>query len=100
MTERVVVFQRLVQRDMHDVLRYYTEEAGEIVADRFFQTFLRIVEHARMNPEFHHRVSPLLRRADVPGFPYHFLYRETGHGIRILVLRHDRRHPSFGLRRQ
>ncbi len=71
-----LVFQKFVQRDMDDILRYYADEAGEIVADRFFQTFLMVVDHALFNPG-HHRVSACLRRADVPGFPYLFLYREV-----------------------
>jgi len=95
-----LVFQKFVQRDMDEILRYYADEAGEIVADRFFQTFLMVVDHALFNPSHHHRVSACLRRANVPGFPYHFLYRETSSGIRVLVLRHDRRHPSFGMRRK
>ncbi len=98
--EPKVIFQRLVQRDMDDVLRYYSGEAGEVIADRFFQTFLQVVDHARLNPGHFHLVSPHLRRADIPGFPYHFLYRIADNGIRVLVLRHDRRHPSFGLRRK
>ena len=98
--ERRLVFQRLVQRDMNEILRYYQNEAGEEVADRFYQTFLLVVERALGNPEFFHPVSDLLRRAPIPGFPYHFLYRGISHGIRILVLRHDQRHPSFGLGRK
>jgi plasmid stabilization system protein ParE len=98
--EPQVIFQRLVQRDMDDVIRYYREEAGDVVADRFFETFLQCVDRALHSPEFYHRVSPILRRTDIPGFPYHFLYRMTDRGIRVLVLRHDRRHPSFGLRRK
>jgi plasmid stabilization system protein ParE len=100
MNERRVIFHRLVQRDMNDVLHYYTKEAGEIVADRFFQTFLQVVERVISSPEYFHPVSPVLRRADITGFPYHFLYRVADDSVRILVLRHDRRHPSFGLRRK
>lgn len=33
-------------------------------------------------------------------FPYHFLYEEDQRKIRFLVLRHDKRHPNFGLRRR
>jgi len=98
--ERALIFQRLVQRDMNEILRYYLNEAGEVVADRFYQTFLQVADQALRNPEYFHPVSELLRRAAVPGFPYHFLYRSTNKGIRILVLRHDQRHPSFGLRRK
>jgi plasmid stabilization system protein ParE len=97
--ERQLVFQRLVQRDMNEILRYYLDEAGEEVAGRFYHAFLQVADHALRNPEYYHPASDLLRRAPITGFPYHFLYRSTSHGIRILVLRHDRRHPSFGLRR-
>lgn len=95
-----VIFHRLVQRDMSGILNYYTEEAPASVGDRFFQSFLEVVDKAVHNPKIFHPISAALRRADIPGFPYHFLYRETGQGIRILVLRHDRRHPGYGLNRR
>ena len=95
-----VVFHRLVQRDMDDILRYYKAEASESVADRFYLAFLSLVDQALENPRLFHPATSVLRRANIPGFPYHFLYRETEFGIRVLVLRHDRRHPSYGLKRQ
>jgi plasmid stabilization system protein ParE len=95
-----VVFHRLVQRDMDGILQYYKVEASESVADRFYLAFLSLVEQALENPKRFHPTSSVLRRANIAGFPYHFLYRETEFGIRVLVLRHDRRHPSFGLKRQ
>ena len=95
-----VIFHRLVQRDMDGILRYYREEASISVADRFFETFICFVERALANPKGFHPAPEELHRANLPGFPYHFLYREMPHGIRVLVLRHDRRHPSFGLKRQ
>jgi plasmid stabilization system protein ParE len=98
--ERRVVFHRLVQRDMDGILRYYREEASVSVADRFFETFLLFIGKAGENPMGFPPASDSLRRANLPGFPYHFLYREIPGGIRVLVLRHDRRHPTFGLKRQ
>lgn len=97
--EREIIFRRLVQRDMDAILRYYREEAISSVADRFFETFLHLSEKALEAPRIFHPASGILRRANHPGFPYHFLFRETPSGIRVLVLRHDRRHPSFGLNR-
>jgi plasmid stabilization system protein ParE len=76
-----VIFHRLVQRDMSGILSYYTEEVPASIADRFFKTFLEVVERALHNPRIFHPISSVLRRADIPGFPYHFLYRETTHGI-------------------
>lgn len=96
---RELIFHRLVHRDMDAILRYYREEATSSIADRFFETFLHLAEKARETPRLFHPVSGILRRANLPGFPYHFLFRETQSGIRVLVWRHDRRHPSFGLNR-
>jgi plasmid stabilization system protein ParE len=94
-----VIFHRLVQRDMDGVLRYYRDEASESVADRFFGAFLETVDKALANPQEFYFANSVYRRANIPRFPYHFLYRETSYGIRVLVLRHDRRHPDYGLRR-
>lgn len=97
--ESRVIFHRLVQRDMDEILKYYKDEASISVADRFFETFLLTVDHARSEPRGFHFANSIYRRANIPDFPYHFLYREISTGIRILVLRHDRRHPSFGMQR-
>ena len=95
-----VVFHRLVQRDMTRIRRYYSDEAGPELADRFYLRFLELVDRALSDPQRYHPVQDVLRRANISGFPYHFLYRETANGIRVLVLRHDKRHPSFGLGRK
>jgi plasmid stabilization system protein ParE len=84
---------------MREILRYYQDEASGQVADRFFQTFIQLVERAAGNPTQFHAITPILRRADLPDFPYHFLYRPTSTGIRVLVLRHNKRHPTHGLKR-
>ena len=98
--EPEVIFHRLVQRYMNGARRFYTEEANLEVADRFYLRFLGIVEKALADPKRYHPVHDHLRRANISGFPYHFLYRVTATGIRVLVLRHHKRHPSFGLRRK
>ena len=95
-----VIFHRLVQQDMNDVRQYYIDEVGERLADRFYEAFLSVVDRAGANPKYFHEFRPPLRRANIPKFPYHFLFRETLNGIRILVLRHDKRHPSYGLSRK
>ncbi len=97
-----IIFHRLVQKDMNGIRQYYCKEGGEELADRFFDAFLRKVRNAAANPRLYHcnKYAPELRRTDVSGFPYHFLYRETSKGIRVLVLRHDNRHWHLGLERK
>jgi len=41
-----------------------------------------------------------LRRANLKRFPYHFLFRVVGDCVRILVVRHHRRHPEYGVERE
>lgn len=84
---------------MEVILTYYGQEAGLGVADRFFDAFLRTVEKALRTPKTYPPISGTYRRANIPRFPYHILYRETDQGIRVLVLRHHRRHPKDGLGR-
>jgi len=97
--ESEVIFHRLVQRDTNGILRYYTEEVGRQLADRFFRAFIVTVERAQKNPNRYHPIRGVIRRANISGFPYHFLYRKMSNGIRVLVLRHDKRHPNFGINR-
>ena len=40
-----------------------------------------------------------LRRVNLDRFPYHFLFRIHGDTVRILVVRHHRRHPLYGRQR-
>ena len=72
-----VIFHKLVQRDVSGVLRYYSDEADEALADRFYDAFLHTVEQALSNPQYFHFLRDPVRRANIPKFPYHFLYRET-----------------------
>ena len=50
-------------------------------------------------PRYFHFDRSGLRRCNLDRFPYHFLYDIRGEHIRIWVLRHNRRHPDFGLKR-
>lgn len=98
----MVIFHPLIRRDLSGILDYYAEEGGEALADRFFDAFLRCTNQADEYPTRNHLVAAgsIFRRAGIPGFPYHFLYREMPYGIRISVLRHDKRRPNFGARRR
>ena len=96
-----VIFHRLIQSDLKAALSYYDAEGGSKLGDRFFEdaeaTVARVIHHPR---GFHYIEENLRRRASLSSFPYHFIYEETAGHIRFLVLRHDKRHPKFGLRRR
>lgn len=95
-----LVFHRLVQHDLDAVLGYYEAEGGPPLADRFFGELEAMLAEIEAHPTQFHPAANGLRRANLAGFPYHVLFRERTAGVRVLVLRHNRRHPSFGLQRR
>ena len=96
-----LIFHRLVQKDLRTVLGYYEEEGGALLADRFFEELDALVTAVAREPRrFHPASIDGLRRANMANFPYHLLFRESPAGVRVLVLRHHRRHPNYGIARK
>jgi len=93
-------YHRLAVRDVRQILDHYETEAGDGLADRFFETLLAVLEKARASRLCYPPLGLRLRRANLPGFPYHVLYEETASVVKVLVVRHHRRHPNYGLRRK
>ena len=94
-----VIYHRGVQQDVSAVLAYYDQAAGSELGDAFFTELMAHVEFARMQPTRFHPVEGDLRRVNLDRFPYHFLFRIHGDTMRVLVVRHHRRHPRYGTRR-
>ena len=92
-------FHRLVQRDVQSILRYYSDKAGEKLANEFYSELMHFVARIAENPERFHFDKSGLRCANLERFPYHALYRVRRDAILILVVRHNKRHPSFGIKR-
>ncbi len=97
---REVFFHRLVNRDLRDALDYYEGKGGSKLGDKFYLEAEIAVAEIEANPTGHHFSDGGLRRVALDSFPYHFLYEVDSRYIWIPVLRHDRRHPRFGLTRK
>lgn len=93
-----VRFHRRVQADVDEILRKYNEISRQLGED-FFAEFQIGIGKVVENPRRFHFDRSGLRRCNLDRFPYHFLYDIHGEHIRIWVLRHERRHPNFGLER-
>lgn len=96
----VVIYHRRLQKDIRSALTFYEDAGGRKLGDLFFAEAEEAVARVIQNPKGFHLATPKLRRASFESFPYHFLYEEDRGKIRFLVLRHDKRHPNFGLRRK
>ncbi len=92
-----------VYNDLRKILEYYDEAADCNVATDFYDEFRHSADLAAMTPKSYsvYLDSPeKIRRVNFRRYPYHFLFRQIDKNtIRILVVRHDHRHPSYGLDR-
>lgn len=95
-----VVYHRLIVRDFRVALDYYESEGGTKLADRFFAEVEEAVAKIISYPKGNHFSAGGYRRKALRSFPYHILYDVDAFGIWVGILRHDRRHPSYGMRRK
>jgi plasmid stabilization system protein ParE len=91
---------REAQSDLAVALRYYRVQAGVGVAARFLNEFERVARLLESNPGLGTPTAEGRRCYPLAVFPYSVLYRQIETGIRILVVRHQRRDPEFGERRR
>jgi toxin ParE1/3/4 len=94
-----LAYHPLVQRDVSGILRHY-DGISPRLGDEFWAELLRLTALVAAQPERFHLANRGLRRADMRRFPYHLLFRERPDGIRVIVVRHHRRHPSYGTGRR
>ena len=97
-----LTFHPLVQKDLNEILAYYEQEASPEVADRFEAEFRDALAAIKQSPRHfpYYLKQRCYRRFALPTFPHLILFRETPISIRIMVLKHVKRAPGFGLRRR
>ena len=88
-----------VYSDLLEIMQYYDREAGREIAAEFYAEFRQQVEAAGERP-YSFPESGRFRRVNLRTFPHHFLFELVeGRTVRILIVKHNRRHPDFGLDR-
>ena len=88
-----------VSSDVQAIMEYYRRVAGPALADESYCELRQLILQAAERPGSFAVRERDLRRANLPRFPYHFLFRAVGETVRVLVVRHHRKRPSFGSRR-
>ena len=96
--EMQIRYHRRVQIDLNSALRYY-DDISDTLADDFYIEFMAGIAKVLENPKISHFDSTGLRRCNFERFPFHFLYDHRLGYIRVWVLRHDKRKPTFGTKR-
>ena len=93
-------FNQRVSNDLKGIIAFYEQESGVHLAEEFQADSILCLDQILRNPTQSHFFVNDLRRANLKRFPYHFLYRIKSTSVRILVIRHNHRHPDFGINRQ
>ncbi len=91
-------FHSAVRSDFNGALDYYEAQGGSHLAERFeaeFRACLMAVKAGPTRFPFYQK-SDRFRRVRLRSFPYLIVYRVVTNVIRVVVLKHERRHPHFG----
>ena len=92
-----VIFHPLVQRDVEEAFSYY-RRISERLSDEFRDELRTTIAHIAENPEASHE-SHGFRRTNLKRFPYHILYEISAARVRVMLVRHNKRNPQYGLSR-
>ena len=95
-----LVLQPKVYSDIDEIMGYYERVATPGLGEEFCTELRYFVTLVADKPRSFSIRSVIYGEANLRRFPYHFLFRVVGHEVRILVVRHHHRHPSFGSSRR
>ena len=94
-----VEYHPKVGQDVAEALSFY-DGVSHRLGDEFTAELRRVTALATAQPGRFHFIKPGVHRANLKRFPYHFIYRKVAEGIRVTLVRHNRRHPGFGMERE
>jgi len=96
----IVQYHPLTVSDLNRAVSYYNRQRLGL-GDNFRVEVYAALERIRLNPLQFAIVDRDIRRVFMHRFPYSILFRVVNEDtVRVLVIRHHRRHPRFGLRRR
>jgi hypothetical protein len=94
-----VQYHPAAEQDVSEALQRY-DSVSQKLGEEFRAELQRVVSLAERDPGRFHLVKPGLHRANLIRCPYHFIYSEITKGIRVILVRHHRRHPNAGMERE
>ena len=94
-----LIFHPAAARDAREIVAKYAAVSDKL-ADEFWDELDASIEAIAEFPERHHYDPCGLRRFNLKRFPFHVLFEQHMDLIRVMVVRHHHRNPSYGLRRR
>ena len=87
------------EQDLADAVDFYLETAGLAVANRFLKEFRRVIGLLVEHPQLGTPAAKGRRAFPFRTFPYAVIYRDAGNTIRVIIVRHQHRRPTYGASR-
>ncbi len=87
---------RGAELDLLEAARFYRQEGGAKLADRFLREFERVADLLVRYPGIGTPTDEFRRIHPLQDFPYSVIYRPTNDHIRVLVVRGQLRDPQHG----
>ena len=97
-----VIFHPLARRDIDEIHEYYGD-ISDSLPGKFDHDLQGLLLAASEMPErFHPVPGTSFRRINMRRFPHHILYMvsQAERFLRVMLIRHDKRHPAVGLGRR
>ena len=95
-----IEYHPAIEEELAEIRNYYNERSLNLGVD-FINEFERQVLRIATMPSRWMIVRGDTRRALMKRFPYAILFRVVDDAlIRVTVIKHERRHPSYGMERR
>jgi len=94
-----LTYHRAVQGEVDDACAWYDERKDHL-GDEFFQEVARMLSAIAATPQAFPLANAGRRKAHLKRFPYTIFYRIHTDRVRVLSIRHDKRHPNYGAGRK
>ena len=95
-----VRYHALARRDVLNILEYYEREADHQIAVKFFAELEFCVNRVAKSPNSFPEIAKGVRRCLLSRFPYQINFEIVDSSeVKILVVKHQRRSPDFGIDR-
>ena len=92
----IVTLHPGAERDVDEAAAFYEREGSPVLAARFVAEFKRLSRLLVAHPGIGSPRSKGRRGFSMSVFPYTVIYRADADEIKILVVKHDSKHPRFG----
>lgn len=91
-----VTLHPAAERDLEKAAEFYEREGSAALAARFVLEFRAATRLLLQHPEMGSRRLGGRRGLSMNVFPFTVIYRVSPDDIKILVVKHDRKRPSYG----